>query len=45
MLAMQKKTQVVQKMNANKYTYADINNAIKLLSEMRDNCIKKDDDS
>ena len=31
-------------MSANKYTYADINNAIKLLSEMRDNCIKKDDD-
>ena len=31
-------------MSANKYTYADINKAIKLLSEMRDNCIKKDDD-
>lgn len=31
-------------MSANKYTYADINNAIKLLSEMRDNCIEKDDD-
>nr|DAL87258.1 MAG TPA: hypothetical protein [Caudoviricetes sp.] len=38
------KEQVVSKMSANKYTYADINNAIKLLSEMRDNCIKKDDD-
>ena len=31
-------------MSANKYTYEDINDAIKLLSEMRDNCIKKDDD-
>lgn len=38
------KEQVVPKMSANKYTYADINNAIKLLSEMRDNCIEKDDD-
>lgn len=34
----------MSKMSANKYTYEDINNAIKLLSEMRDNCIKKDDD-
>ena len=31
-------------MSANKYTYADINKAIKLLAEMRDNCVKKDDD-
>lgn len=32
------------KMSVNKYTYADINKAIKLLAEMRDNCVKKDDD-
>lgn len=32
------------KMSANKYTYADINKAIKLLAEMRDNFVKKDDD-
>lgn len=35
---------MILKMSANKYTYADINKAINLLAEMRDNCVKKDDD-
>lgn len=29
---------------ANKYTYGELNEAIELLMEMRDNCTKKDGD-